>query len=38
VWRQDAAGAVRRRELRATPAPVLDDALAQLLAAIDAGT
>jgi hypothetical protein len=38
AWRQDAAGAVRRRELRATPAPVLDDALAQLLAAIDAGT
>jgi hypothetical protein len=38
AWREDAAGAVRRSELRATPAPVLDDALAQLLAAIDAGT
>ena len=31
-------GAVRRGELRATPAPVLDDAITQLLAAMDAGT
>ena len=38
AWRQDAAGAVRRGELRAAAAPVLDDAIAQLLAAMDAGT
>ena len=38
AWRQDAGRAVRRGELRATAAPVLDDAIAQLLAAMDAGT
>src|SRR4051812_49572634 len=38
AWRQDAAGAVRRGELRAAAAPVLDEALAALLAAMDAGT
>jgi integrase len=38
AWRQDAAGAVRRGELRAAAAPVLDDAIALMLAAMDAGT
>ncbi len=38
AWRQDAGGAVRRGELRATTAPTLDDALAAVLAAMDAGT
>src|SRR4051794_4341398 len=38
AWRADAAGAVRRGELRAAQAPVLDDAIAQLLGAMDAGT
>jgi hypothetical protein len=38
AWRQDAAGAVCRGLLRAAVAPTLDDALTQLLAAMDAGT
>lgn len=38
AWRQDAAGAVRRGELRAAAAPLLDDAIALMLAAMDAGT
>lgn len=38
AWRQDAAGAVRRGEMRAVAAPLLDDALNELLAAMDAGT
>jgi integrase len=38
TWRQDAAGAIRRGELRAVAAPLLDEAMAALLAAMDAGT
>jgi integrase len=38
AWRQDAAGAVRRGELRAVTAPRLDDAMTELFAAMDAGT
>lgn len=38
AWRQDAAGAIRRGELRAIAAPRLDDAMTELLAAMDAGT
>jgi integrase len=38
AWRQDAAGALRRGEIRAVAAPLLDDAMTELLAAIDAGT
>jgi hypothetical protein len=38
VWRQDAAGSVRRGELRAAAAPTLADAITELLGAIDAGT
>lgn len=38
AWRQDAAAAVRRGELRAVTAPRLDDAMTELLAAMDAGT
>src|SRR4051812_40438651 len=38
AWRQDAAAAVRRGELRAVTAPRLDDAINELLSAMDAGT
>src|SRR4051812_17460809 len=38
AWRQDAAGAIRRGELRAVTAPRLDDAMIELLAAMDEGT
>ena len=38
AWRQDAAGAVRRGELPAITAPRLDDAMVELLGAMDAGT
>ncbi len=38
AWRQDAAGAVRRGELRAIAAPRLADAMTELLAAMDART
>jgi integrase len=38
AWRHDAAGAIRRGELRAINAPRLDDAVTELLAAMDVGT
>jgi integrase len=38
AWRQDAAGAIRRGELRAVTAPRLDEAISEMLAAMDAGT
>lgn len=38
AWRQDAAGAVRRGEIRATSAPLLDTAIAEMVNAMDAGT